>query len=67
MNKKTEKYWGIFMKNDKVKSGHNRTPLVYCQSLDIANKMLNEKDYIHFNPKYKTGYLIKEMSYGEVT
>jgi len=55
------KYYGIFMKNDKNKSGHNRSPLVYCFTRDIANKMMNDKEYVHFNPKYKAGYLIKEI------
>jgi hypothetical protein len=55
------KSWGIFMKNDKNKCGHNRTPLVYCYTEQIATTMLNDKEYVHFNPKYREGYLIKEI------
>tara|TARA_B100000029_G_C16996084_1_gene749324 strand:- start:225 stop:482 length:258 start_codon:yes stop_codon:yes gene_type:complete len=62
MKYKTVKYWGIFMKNDKNKSGHNRTPLVYCHRENDAKKMIEDKDHIHFNPKYKAGYIIKEIT-----
>ena len=62
MKSKTVKCWGIFMKNDKNKSGHNRTPLVYCHRKDDAKNMVENKDCVHFNPKYKAGFIIKEIT-----
>ena len=62
MKYKTVKCCGIFMKNDKNKSGHNRTPLVYCHRKDDAKNMVENKDCVHFNPKYKAGFIIKEIT-----
>lgn len=51
---KKQKCWGIFLRNNKNFSGINRSPLVYCDTKETAEKMMNNIEYIHFDPKYNT-------------
>tara|TARA_Y100001951_G_C11264443_1_gene254567 strand:- start:630 stop:848 length:219 start_codon:yes stop_codon:yes gene_type:complete len=46
--------WGIF------KTVNNKTPMVYCETRKVAEKMMKDKEYIHYNSKYNTA-VIKKM------
>ena len=38
--------WGIF------KTSHHKTPIVYCQSEEVAIQMKSDKTYHHYNSRY---------------
>ena len=40
--------WGIF------KTVNNKTPMVYCETRKVAEKMMKDKEYIHYNSRYET-------------
>ncbi len=46
--------WGIF------KTINNKSPLIYCQTKEVAEKIMKDKEYIHYNSRYETA-VIKKM------
>ena len=46
--------WGIF------KTANNKTPMVYCETKQVAEKMMKDKEYIHYNSRYDTA-VVKKM------
>ena len=45
--------WGIFYRKNKGFTGTHRSPLVYCDTKETAERMMNDVDFIHYKEKYK--------------
>ena len=62
-NKKTtSECWGIFKRKNGGFSGTHRTPLVYCDTKETAEKMMNDVTFVHYNPKYVKDFCIKKIT-----
>ena len=60
---KKQECWGIFIRKNKGFTGTHRTPLVYCDTEETAKKMMNDVEFVHYNPKYKNkDCVIKKMT-----
>ena len=44
--------WGIFLRKNPGFNGTHRTPLVYCDTKETADKIMNDVKFIHYNSKY---------------
>ena len=54
--------WGIFLRKNKKFSGTHRPPLVYCDTKETAEKIMNDLEFCHYNGKYKNkDCVIKKM------
>ena len=54
--------WGIFKRKNDGFSGTHRTPLVYCDTKETAEKMINDVTFVHYNPKYTKDFCIKKIT-----
>ena len=55
--------WGIFLRKNKKFSGTHRTPLVYCDTKETAEKIMNDVEFCRYNGKYKNkDCVIKKMT-----
>ena len=62
-NKKTtSECWGIFKRKNDGFSGTHRTPLVYCDTKETAEKMMNNVTFVHHDPKYVKDFCIKKIT-----
>ena len=61
-NKKEQVCWGLFKRKNPGFKGTNRTPLVYCDTKEIAEKMMRDVEFIHYDPKYEKDFVIKKIT-----
>ena len=45
--------WVIFLRKNPGFNVTHRTPLVYCDTKETADKIMNDVEFIHYNSKYK--------------
>jgi len=45
--------WGIFLRKNEGFRGTHREPLVHCDTKQTAEKIMNDVEFVHYNPKYK--------------
>ena len=60
-NKKTQGCWGLFLRKNPGFAGTNRTPLVYCETEEVAKRMMHDVKFVHYNSKYKD-FVIKKIT-----
>ncbi len=64
MNKKpvSSECWGIFKRRNESFSGDHRVPIVYCDTKETAEKMMNDVTFVHHDPKYTKDFCIKKIT-----
>ena len=62
MSKTQQRCWGLFKRKNDGFGGTHRTPLVYCDTKETAERMVKDVKFIHYNSKYTNkDFVIKEV------
>ena len=55
--------WGIFKRKNDGFSGTHRTPIVYCDTKETAERVMNDVTFVHYSSKYYTkDFCIKKIT-----